>query len=400
MKMHTCKRQSIFISRIWAKCPHFTSSAYLYLKNCRTFCESNEEWRDIKDYSKYEISTAGKIRNKSTMSILKARKPPNGEVVILKRDDGVRKSQSVNRLVLSTFRPHPNMANMFATRKDGNPHNNMLSNLEWLTRSELAKKTIERTGLYLGVPVFLTKLENGIEIETVQCQSITKCFELINQFFNQELSRKTCNMRGGVEFSDPDQSSAKKCIVKYCDPNKNSTTVVDLDENEVWKLYGIGNKKQHYYVSNYGRVKACYPIRKTQKLLRQHAIDGYTRVVLYIGGKPKGYMVHNLVADLFVWNPHNYDQVDHIDTKRDNNRYTNLRFVEGPSANAKNSATLAKKINPKQVLQIDPLTNRTVCTWKNAYTAGKELNFQSSNILNCCRIKRKTCGGFKWKFKE
>lgn len=36
--------------------------------------------------------------------------------------------------------------------------------------------------------------------------------------------------------------------------------------------------------------------------------------------------------------------------------------------------------------------------FKDATEAGKELNLDSSGILKCCNEKRKTCGGYQWKF--
>jgi len=37
--------------------------------------------------------------------------------------------------------------------------------------------------------------------------------------------------------------------------------------------------------------------------------------------------IHQLVAETFVKNPHNYTEIDHIDRNKKNNHYTNLRWI-------------------------------------------------------------------------
>lgn len=56
--------------------------------------------------------------------------------VRLSNGDGSRKVFSVHRLILETFEPNPNSANLQVNHKDGNKTNNNLSNLEWVTCKE------------------------------------------------------------------------------------------------------------------------------------------------------------------------------------------------------------------------------------------------------------------------
>ena len=44
-------------------------------------------------------------------------------------------------------------------------------------------------------------------------------------------------------------------------------------------------------------------------------------------GKTKSFYIHRLVAMLFVNNPNNLQQVDHLDGDHNNNHYTNLEWV-------------------------------------------------------------------------
>lgn len=49
------------------------------------------------------------------------------------------------------------------------------------------------------------------------------------------------------------------------------------------------------------------------------------------------------------------------------------------------------------VIQLDK-SNNTIKEWENALIASKQLNCDSQHIYDCCNRKRKTHGGFKWKY--
>lgn len=68
----------------------------------------------------------------------------------------------------------------------------------------------------------------------------------------------------------------------------------------------------------------------------------------------------------------------------------------------KMSETKKGENNPKNkpVVQIDPNTNEVVNTYCSAREASRQTGFSSGNISQCCNGKRKTTGGFIWKFSE
>lgn len=76
-----------------------------------------------------------------------------------------------------------------------------------------------------------------------------------------------------------------------------------------------------YRVSNLGRVR-----HGTLNLKLSAASDGYVRVSLSNGAIRKQRNVHLLVARAFVLNPLNLPTVNHRDTKRTNNRASNLEW--------------------------------------------------------------------------
>ena len=112
-------------------------------------------------------------------------------------------------------------------------------------------------------------------------------------------------------------------------------SVVDLD-GEIWKpVVGFESK---YMVSNKGRVKGltryvrCNTPGKTmcisEKLKTQGEDgDGYLRVSFYDGSKVKSLYTHRVVANAFIPNIYNKEQVNHIDGNKKNNHVENLEWV-------------------------------------------------------------------------
>ena len=90
--------------------------------------------------------------------------------------------------------------------------------------------------------------------------------------------------------------------------------------------YKILNDYPNYRIYDDGRIFSI----KQNKFLKPHDDGrGYLDVVLYRGKKEdrKAVKIHVLVARLFVPNPYNNREVNHIDGNKQNNHYTNLEWV-------------------------------------------------------------------------
>ena len=216
--------------------------------------------------------------------------------------------------------------------------------------------------------------------------------------------------------------------------------LVNEIENEVWK--DIDDYEGLYQVSNLGRIKRIYPYEHL--ISNSKNSKGYYTVGLTKNNIRKNKMVHRLVAKAFILNPDNKKEVDHININRTDNRVENLKWVthkencnnpiskinysntrKGKTVyvytneqrkavsermkgfkHSENSKLLmsynrkgSKNSRALKVIQYS-LNNEFIKEWEYIKQASEELGVCYSSIINCCKGKRKTAGGFIWKYQN
>lgn len=105
---------------------------------------------------------------------------------------------------------------------------------------------------------------------------------------------------------------------------------------EEWKVYKVTHPQWKvptvYEISNLGRLRINGVISAPKK----YRTSGY----LYVHNK----LLHRIVAELFIPNPNNKPEVDHINTIATDNRACNLRWVTR-SENCTNVLTTQHRID-------------------------------------------------------
>jgi len=210
---------------------------------------------------------------------------------------------------------------------------------------------------------------------------------------------------------------------------------------EVW--VDIEGFEGLYQVSSMGRVKSfdrvtrniIRPFIKKGRILKPNPDGhGYVYVTLFKDGIRSRVKVHRLVANAFIPNPENKPEIDHINSIRDDNRLENLRWVTR-SENNKNpiwierqrAAAVGRVILPETRIKISQKCKGhrvnmeaiqkmaesrmraveaydanwiLIKSFKNLSEACEFANVSKMAIVNACKGKTKTSGGYKWKYKQ
>ena len=164
-----------------------------------------------------------------------------------------------------------------------------------------------------------------------------------------------------------------------------------------------------YMVSSMGRVKRLehwknqrtnrsykhYNYRKLpEKILSASKGDRYNSIQLSKDRVVKTFLVHRIVAEAFLPNPHNLPEVNHKDCDGHNNTIENLEWCDRVyNINYRDRTEKAAKACYKKVKCLD-----TGVIYNSGKDAALANNLSTSKISAVCHGKRQTTGGLHWCF--
>ena len=184
---------------------------------------------------------------------------------------------------------------------------------------------------------------------------------------------------------------------------------------EIWKP--VVGWEGLYEVSNLGNVKSLnrfvntnknYQLFVKERILKQTSSNSYMRVQLNKNGKGISCLVHRLVAEAFLNNYNMCLQVNHKNGIKNDNRVKNLEMVTAKENQIHSYHILKTKpsmqghfgsshVRSIKINQFDKQGN-FIKTWDSIIEASKKLNIYPSCISNTCANRRKTAGGYIWKY--
>ena len=173
---------------------------------------------------------------------------------------------------------------------------------------------------------------------------------------------------------------------------------------EIWK--SIAGYERIYEVSDLGRVRSLNFHREGRTKVLKPGKDryGYLYVILCKDGIHKHMKVHRLVAQAFLPNPNGLEMVNHRDEVPTNNAVSNLEWCTASYNNnygTHNQRVAEANINhpklSKSVQQLDKQGN-LLAIFPSTMEAQRVTGIANQHICSCCLGKRKSSGGYVWKY--
>ena len=148
-----------------------------------------------------------------------------------------------------------------------------------------------------------------------------------------------------------------------------------------------------YAITSCGKVWGY----KRKKFLKPTlTAQGRLRVGLYKDGKLTSYLIHRLVAEAYIPNHNGLPQVNHKDENPQHNWINNLEWCSG-EYNLSYGTRLERSVKghkkPIYCVELDKV-------FDSAADAARELGLDNSAIGKVCKGKKKTTGGYHFRYME
>lgn len=160
-----------------------------------------------------------------------------------------------------------------------------------------------------------------------------------------------------------------------------------------WK--DISGYEGIYQISDSGIIKN----KKTGRIRKPSKThDGYYHIVLHRNGKAKTFLIHRIVASLFIGDADGLE-VNHLDSVRTNNNVSNLSICTKVE-NAHNGDRI-DRIARKRSIPVVQLNKdgELIAEFYGGRQASRSTGIPHQHIWGCCNGTHPSAGGFIWKYK-
>jgi hypothetical protein len=380
---------------------------------------ANEIWKVITNYSKYDASNTGKIRNKSRNQELKFYENKDGTIICdILTNNNKRVKKRVDELILNTFESNDNNYTDIIHINNIITDNN-IENIKWVSKEELKifltnnneiiKNNTNDNEYWLVIP-------NYTKYEVSNTGKIRNKFKQELKLFDNKSGYTYCEITSDDNIKLPRRID-KLILDTFESNNNNNTDIIHInninndnyienikwiskdelklinenilinkinDNNEIIKnnindeYWQIIPEFTNYEASNLGEIRN----KETQK-----KIIPYKNQCGYVGtsitndlGKRKSLLIHQLIALTFIPNPENKPTVDHINRIRDDNKLINLKWATHIEQ-SKNKEINKIDIIRRNILKYD-LEENLIETYNSLNDAGRQNNLSSVTIKN------------------
>ena len=324
-----------------------------------------EEWKKIKDYPNYEVSSLGRVRRFKTngFTIFIGTKECDGYIRIGLTKDGKSTKYKMHRLVAFAFIPNLSPDTKIEVNHLGDKDDNRVCMLEWVTPQENSiHGSTKNSGINRKV------LINKIDSKT---NKVIKLYKSLDEIKNDGYTMdKVALCIKGINKTHLN--------FKWENAEVKNDENIDTYKDEIWKdlkdsIFDEVNKFVNYKVSNYGRIKGY-----TDKILKPNKTSGVYVIPLRINKVEKYVRIHRLVLMAFnIARPEGKDEVDHIDSNPLNNKLTNLQWA--------NRKIQVDNVNSKvkKTIKIKVIYNNEETIYDGVKELAKKLKITINKIYKC-----------------
>lgn len=178
-----------------------------------------------------------------------------------------------------------------------------------------------------------------------------------------------------------------------------------MEIKEEWK--SIKGFEGLYEVSNLGKVKSLSRIVNRMGIkqpVRERMLSpkltkvGYLMVGLHKEATEKYFFVHRLVASAFLENPQGFNEVNHKDENKRNNRADNLEWCSHKYNNAYGTRGTRHDMKISKPVCCYTIDGVFVKRYDSITQAGLDLGVLKTSVWAALTGKSKTCKGMIWKY--